>query len=51
MFTDNTELEGIADASDECVAIQKDLNRLENWADRKFMKFDKGTYSLASREY
>lgn len=33
-FADDTELEGVAD-------ILEDLNRLEKWAERSFMKFSK----------
>ncbi|GAB0175600.1 mitochondrial enolase superfamily member 1 [Grus japonensis] len=41
-FADNTKLGGVADMPEGCTAIQRDLNRLEKWADRKFMQFNKG---------
>ncbi|PKU29215.1 rna-directed dna polymerase from mobile element jockey-like [Limosa lapponica baueri] len=41
-FDDDTELGGVADKSEGCAAIQKDLDRLEKWADRNLMKFNKG---------
>lgn len=41
-FAGNTKLEGVLDASDACAAIQRDLHRLEKWANRKLMKFNKG---------
>ncbi|GAB0186115.1 mitochondrial enolase superfamily member 1 [Grus japonensis] len=40
-FAANTKLGGVADTSEGCAAIQRDLNRLEKWADRNFMKFNK----------
>jgi len=33
---------GVANTTDGCAAIQRDLNRLENWSERNLMKFSKG---------
>ena len=44
MFTDDRELGGMADAGDG--SIQKDLDRLKNWAYRNLMKFNKGIYKV-----
>ncbi|KAK4827366.1 hypothetical protein QYF61_017304 [Mycteria americana] len=41
-FAGVTELEGVADTPEGRAAIQKDLERLEKWADRNLMKFNKG---------
>ncbi|GAB0203114.1 mitochondrial enolase superfamily member 1 [Grus japonensis] len=41
-FVDNTELRGVAKTPQGCAAIQQDLDRLENWAERNLMKFSKG---------
>ncbi|GAB0207674.1 mitochondrial enolase superfamily member 1 [Grus japonensis] len=40
-YADNTKLE-VADRPEGGTAIQRDLNRLEKWADRNLMKFNKG---------
>jgi len=39
---DDTELGGVVDAVAGCAAIQQILNRLETWAERNLMKFNKG---------
>ena len=41
-LTGDTKLRGAADAPDGCAAIQRDLDRLEKWADRNLMQFSKG---------
>lgn len=41
-FADNAQLVGVVDKPDSCAAIQGDLKRLEDWAERNLMKFDKG---------
>jgi len=41
-FADDTKLGGVADAPAGYAAIQWDLNRLESWAQRNLMKFNKG---------
>lgn len=41
-FADDTKSGGVADTSELCVAIQKDLNSLERWAERNLLKFNKG---------
>ncbi|PKU46197.1 rna-directed dna polymerase from mobile element jockey-like [Limosa lapponica baueri] len=41
-----TNTEGVAGTPDGSAAIQKDLNRLEKWADRNLMKFNKGKHKV-----
>ena len=41
-FADDIKLGGVADTPDTCAAIQKDLDRLENWIERNLMKFNNG---------
>lgn len=36
-FADNTKLGGVADTPEGCAAIQRDLGRLEKWADKNLM--------------
>ncbi|KAK4816690.1 hypothetical protein QYF61_020398 [Mycteria americana] len=45
-FADNANLRGVAETSGGCAAIQSDLDRLENWAVRHLMKFNKGNAKL-----
>ncbi|GAB0192437.1 mitochondrial enolase superfamily member 1 [Grus japonensis] len=39
--TDDTEGGGMADAPDGCAAIQRDLDKMEEWADGNIVKFNK----------
>ncbi|KAK4806988.1 hypothetical protein QYF61_000317 [Mycteria americana] len=41
-FADDTKLGGVDDIPDVCAAIQRHLDRLENWSERNPIKFNKG---------
>ncbi|GAB0179989.1 mitochondrial enolase superfamily member 1 [Grus japonensis] len=41
-FADNTRLGGVANTTEGCATIQRDLDRLEKWVEKNKMKFNKG---------
>ena len=45
-FANDTKLGGVVDTLAGCAAIQPDLDRLESWAERNLMRFNKGQYRL-----
>lgn len=47
-FADNRKLIGIVDIVGGCDAIQRDLNRMEKWAIRNLIMFNKGNEKSCS---
>ncbi|KAK4832996.1 hypothetical protein QYF61_027020 [Mycteria americana] len=45
-FVDDTKLGGMSDTPDGCATIQRDLDTLENWAERNLIKFDWGKCNI-----
>ena len=49
-FVDVTKLGGMAGTPEDCAVIQQDLDRLESWAGRNQMRFNKSKCNLSPRE-
>jgi len=46
MYTEDTKMGGLPNTPEGCAAIQRDLNRLEKWADWNLMQFNKGKCNI-----
>ena len=40
-FDDETKLGGVADTPEGCAAVQQELDRMESWAEKNLMRFNK----------
>ena len=40
-FDDETKLGGVADTPEGCDAVQQELDRMESWAEKNLMRFNK----------
>ena len=49
-FTGDRRLEGVVNRLNGCAAMQRDLNRLEKWANRNLTKISKGKCKVLSLE-
>ena len=49
-FDEDTELGGVADTLEGFATIQQDLDRLDCWAERNLIRFNKSKCSLAPGE-
>ena len=49
-FAEDTELGGVADTLEGFATIQQDLDRLDCWAERNLIRFNKSKCSLAPGE-
>ncbi|PKU49234.1 rna-directed dna polymerase from mobile element jockey-like [Limosa lapponica baueri] len=46
MYTDDTKLGAVPGTLEGCATIQRDISRLEKWADWNLMKFNKGKCNI-----
>ena len=44
--SEDPKLRGVVDRPEGHAAIQRDLNRLDKWADRNLVKFNKGKFKV-----
>lgn len=45
-FAQDTNVGGVVDAAESTATIQREISRLEKWADRNIMKLNKGKYKV-----